>query len=126
MVMSMAVTLAAARGPRFSIPDRSGHLFRHARRHPRRRARRVAPVGAGRCWGGTPTSSVKRVLKVSSDEQLTAEQTSPRRTVAGHRPEYAGGELQWVAWPPIDRRPRMSGMTGVARCERVIGRCRAG
>src|SRR5260370_10829214 len=27
MVMSMAVTLAAARYPRFSIPDRSGHLF---------------------------------------------------------------------------------------------------
>ena len=26
MVMSMAVTLAAARGRRFSIPDRSGHL----------------------------------------------------------------------------------------------------
>jgi hypothetical protein len=30
MVMSMAVTLAAARGRRFSIPDRSGHLFRAA------------------------------------------------------------------------------------------------
>jgi hypothetical protein len=28
MVMSMAVRLAAARGRRFSIPDRSGHLFR--------------------------------------------------------------------------------------------------
>jgi len=32
----------------FSIPDRSGHLFRHARRHPRRSARLVVPVGAGR------------------------------------------------------------------------------
>src|SRR6516162_9200222 len=31
----------------FSISDRSGHLFRHARRHPRRGARLVAPVGAG-------------------------------------------------------------------------------
>ena len=31
----------------FSIPDRSGHLFRHARRHPLRRA---APPGAGRRW----------------------------------------------------------------------------
>jgi hypothetical protein len=32
----------------FLIPDRSGHLLRHARRHPGRRARRVAPVDAGR------------------------------------------------------------------------------
>src|SRR3990170_2519804 len=29
MVMSMAVMLGAARDRRFSIPDRSGHLFRH-------------------------------------------------------------------------------------------------
>src|SRR5258706_9069809 len=48
MVMSMAVTLAAARGRRFSIPDRSGHLFRHAGRHSRRRARRLVPIDAGR------------------------------------------------------------------------------
>src|SRR5215217_1883447 len=48
MVMSMAGTLDAARYPRFSIPDRFGHLFGHARRHPRRRARRLVPVGAGR------------------------------------------------------------------------------
>jgi hypothetical protein len=32
----------------FSIPDRSGDLFRHARWYPRHRARLVAPVGAGR------------------------------------------------------------------------------
>ena len=37
-----------SRGGRFSIPDRSGHLFRHAGRHPRRRARRLLPVDAGR------------------------------------------------------------------------------
>src|SRR5215211_8260942 len=48
MVMSMAGTIDAARYPRFSIPDRFGHLFGHARRHPRRRARRLVPVGAGR------------------------------------------------------------------------------
>ena len=34
MVMSMAVTLAAARGRRFSIPDESGHLFRRSRHIP--------------------------------------------------------------------------------------------
>ena len=32
--MSMMGTLAAACDRRFSTPDRSGHLFRHARRHP--------------------------------------------------------------------------------------------
>src|SRR5438309_6854221 len=48
MVMSIAVTLAATRYRRFSIPDRSGHLLRHARRHTHRRTRRLVPVGAGR------------------------------------------------------------------------------
>src|SRR5918994_5668079 len=48
MVMSMAVSLLAAPCPHFSIPDRSAHLFRHARHHPRRRARRLAPIDAGR------------------------------------------------------------------------------
>jgi hypothetical protein len=33
--MSMAVILRAAQGGRFSIPDRSGHLFCRAGRHPR-------------------------------------------------------------------------------------------
>src|SRR5271154_1178277 len=47
MVMSMAVMLIAARNGRFSIPDRSGHLLRHAWRDPRSGARRLAPVGAG-------------------------------------------------------------------------------
>src|ERR687893_647579 len=48
MVMSMAVILVRLGGWRFSIPDRSGHLFRHAGRHPRRRASCLASVGAGR------------------------------------------------------------------------------
>jgi hypothetical protein len=34
MVMSMALTLAAARNSGFLIPDRSGHLLGDARRHP--------------------------------------------------------------------------------------------
>jgi hypothetical protein len=34
MVMSMALTVAAARDSGFSIPDRFGHLLGHARRHP--------------------------------------------------------------------------------------------
>src|SRR6266536_2613241 len=33
---------------RFSIPDRSGHLFGHARGYPGHVARRFAAIGAGR------------------------------------------------------------------------------
>jgi hypothetical protein len=72
MVMSMAVTLGSARDRRFSIPDRSGHQFRHARRHSRRRVRRAVPVGAGR----HPDQLGEGVLKVPSDEQPTSKQTS--------------------------------------------------
>src|SRR3954470_713328 len=46
--MSMAITLVAVRSRRFSIPDGSRHLLRDAGRHAVRRARRLAPVGAGR------------------------------------------------------------------------------
>jgi hypothetical protein len=63
VVMSKAVTLAAARGPRFSIPDRSGRLLHDG--IPQRRARRVA-------LRGTPTGSAKRVLKMPGDEQPPA------------------------------------------------------
>jgi hypothetical protein len=38
-------------GRRFSIPDRSGHLLRHARRHPRRRKALVADYEAGQRVG---------------------------------------------------------------------------
>src|SRR6202521_2206742 len=48
VLMSMTVILGAACDRRFSIPDRSGHLFRHARRHSRCGARLFATVGAGR------------------------------------------------------------------------------
>ena len=58
--LSMAVMLAAARGRCFSIHDRFGHLFRHARRDPRPRAHLVAPV----VLGGIPTKSLRRVMKV--------------------------------------------------------------
>jgi hypothetical protein len=45
MVMSMAVRLAAAPGPRFSIPDRFGHPFRgHDGPHRLSRRPRLAAV----------------------------------------------------------------------------------
>src|ERR1700674_3376332 len=48
MVMFMTVMLGAACDRRFSIPDRSGHLFRHARRQLAIRVSRLAPIDAGR------------------------------------------------------------------------------
>jgi len=39
--MSLPVRLVGAPDLRFSISDRSGYLFRQARRHPRRSAHRV-------------------------------------------------------------------------------------
>ncbi len=68
---------------RFSIPDRSGHLLRHAWRNPRDRTRRTAPVGAGRHTDQLGEASAE----VPNDEQPTAKQTSvtvtsPRRSSA--------------------------------------------
>jgi len=70
-------------GRRFSIPDRSRDLLRHAGRHALGLLRGIALVALG----DMPTSSVKRVLKVPSDEQPTSKQTSvtlrsPRRSSA--------------------------------------------
>jgi len=48
MAISMAVMLGPALYRRFSIPDRSGHLFRHAWRDPGHLAHRLAPVDARR------------------------------------------------------------------------------
>ena len=48
MVMSMTLTLRAASSKRFSIPDRSGHLFGDARRYARRCPCRFTPIDAGR------------------------------------------------------------------------------
>src|SRR5262249_11775659 len=48
MVMFIAVMLGGLLACRFSIPDRSRHLLRDARRHAGHRPRRVAPIIAGR------------------------------------------------------------------------------
>src|SRR4051794_26293155 len=48
VMLFMRARLVATRDLRFSIPDRSGHLLRDARRHAGHRARLVAPVGARR------------------------------------------------------------------------------
>src|SRR6266545_4173631 len=111
MVMSMAVMLGAARGRRFSIPDRSGHLFRHARRHPRRRARRLAPVDAGRhadqlgeaAAEGAQRRAADREADLGDAEVATAQQRhraldAPRHQVAVRR--LAVGEPELAAEVP--------------------------
>src|SRR5882724_3922565 len=67
--MSMAVTLAAARSPRFSIPDRPRHLFLDTRRDPRSRARRVAPVNARRHADQRPEASAEGAQRRAADRE---------------------------------------------------------
>src|ERR1700680_499880 len=67
--MSMTVMLGAARDRRFSIPDRSGHLFRHARWHPRCGARLVAPVGAGRHADQLGEATAERAQRRAPDRE---------------------------------------------------------
>ena len=50
-------------------PDRSGHLFRHARRHPRRRASCLAPVGTGRHPGQFGEASAGGVQRRAADRE---------------------------------------------------------
>ena len=96
---------------RFSIPDRSGHLFGHARRHPRRRARRVAPVGAGRHadqFGeagaeGAQRRAADRETDLGDAEVAAAQQRhrsldAPRHQIAVRR--LAVGEAELAAEMP--------------------------
>src|SRR5512133_386433 len=91
MVMSMPVTLAAARGRRFSIPDRSGHLFGHTRRHPRRRERRLAPVGAGRHTNQLGEASGEGAQRRAADRETDLGDAEVATTQQGHRAFDASG-----------------------------------
>src|SRR5215470_16047574 len=90
----------------FSIPDRSGHLFGHARRHPRRGARLVAPVGAGRhpdqlgetSAEGAQRRAAHRETDLGDAEVATAQQRhraldAPRHQVPIRRLAVGGPEL---------------------------------
>src|SRR5919106_3932958 len=134
--MSMTVTLAATRYRRFSIPDRSGDLFRHARRHPGRRAHRLAPVGAGRHTDQLGEASAegpeRRAADLEADlgdaEVATAQQRhraldAPRHEVAVRRlavrePELAAevpGRHVHAAGEGLDvQRPRVLAVDPVA------------
>src|SRR3984893_3415548 len=85
MVMSMAVTLGDLGDRRFSIPDRSGHLFRHARRHPRRRARRLAPVGVGRHTDQFGEASAERAQRRAADRETDLGDAEVATTQQRHR-----------------------------------------
>ena len=78
---------------RFSIPDRSGHLFRDARRHPRHRARRIAPIGAGRHTDQLGEASAEGAQRRAADretdlgdaEVATAQQRHRTLDAPGHQ-----------------------------------------
>jgi hypothetical protein len=99
------------RCPRFSVPDRSGHLLRDARRHPRRRARGIAPVDAGRHTDqfgeataeGAQRRAADRETDLGDAEVATTEQRhraldAPRHQIAVRR--LAVGEPELAAEVP--------------------------
>src|SRR3954452_7060134 len=67
VVVSMTVTLAAARERRFSGTDRSGHLFDDARRYPVHRPCRLAPIDAGRHADQFGEPSAERAQRRAAD-----------------------------------------------------------
>src|SRR5664279_2117337 len=83
--MSMTLTLTAAGDRRFSIPDRSGHLFRHARRHPRRRERRVAPIGPGRHTDQFGEATAEGAQRRAADRETDLGDTEVATTQQRHR-----------------------------------------
>src|SRR5664279_4686432 len=85
MVMFMAVTLGDLADRRFSIPDRSGHLFRHARRHPRRRTRLVAPVGAGRHTDQVAEATAEGAQRRAADREADLGDAEVATTQQRHR-----------------------------------------
>src|SRR6266540_5142190 len=99
MVMSMAVTLGATRCRCFSIPDRSGHLFRDARRHPRRRARRLAPVGAWRHTDQFGEASAEGAQRRAADLETDLGDAEVAATQQRHRTLDAPRHLLAVRAP---------------------------
>ena len=86
MVMSMAVMLGVARQWRFSIPDRSGHLLRHARRHPRRRTCRSAPIDAGRHTDKLGEAGAEGAQRRATDRETDLRDIEIATTQQRHRP----------------------------------------
>ena len=72
-------------GRRFSIPDRSGHLFRHAGRHPRRRARRLAPIDAGRHTDQLGEASAEGAQRRAADREADLGDAEVATTQQRHR-----------------------------------------
>jgi hypothetical protein len=92
MVMSMKVTLAAARCPGCSIPNRFGHLFRQARRHCLNAATASRPTpGAETIVGYTPKG--ERVMPSVRTHRYTLAPNQVEKFLA-QRAELIG---QWRA-----------------------------
>src|SRR5215217_4832983 len=81
----MAVILRAARGRRFSIPDRSCNLFRHAGGHPRRRARPLAPIDAGRHTDQLAEASAEGANRRAADRKTDLRDAEIATTQQRHR-----------------------------------------
>src|SRR5712672_612630 len=86
MVRSMAVTLGPARRPCFSIPDRSGHLFRHAGHHSRRGAGGLTPVGARRYPHQLGETGAERAERAAADRETDLRDTEVAPAQQSHGP----------------------------------------
>ena len=71
---------------RFSIPDRSGHLLRHARRHPRGRRAPLAPIGAGRHADQLGEAGAERTQRGAADRETDLGDAEVATTQQRHRP----------------------------------------
>src|SRR5215212_1958950 len=88
-MVSMAIILRAAWARPFSIPDRSGHLFRHAGRHPRRRAHRLAPIDAGRHTDQLGEASAEGAQRRAADLEADFGDAEVAMAQQRHRALYA-------------------------------------
>src|SRR5918993_3955233 len=88
-MVSMAVILRALLGRTFSIPDRSGHLFRHAGRHPRRRAHRLAPIDARRHTDQLGEASAEGAQRRAPDLEADLGDAEVATAQQRHRALYA-------------------------------------
>src|ERR1700710_2939128 len=85
MVMSMTLTLDAARGPRFSIPDRSADLLLNTRRQARGPAGRLAPVGTGRYTDQLGEACAEGAQRRAADREADLGDAEVAPTQQGHR-----------------------------------------
>src|SRR3954453_12528072 len=85
MVMFMDSRYLRFGTPRFSIPDRSGHLFRHARRHPWPTPSRPAPIDARRLSDELGEATAEGPQRRAADRETDLGDTEVAATQECHR-----------------------------------------